>query len=147
MRKQEVIINILLIIFSLGMIFYIIPAWTAEPTEFGIAGGTLPKLCCSVIGILAVFQLISGMIKGIRPDNGNGFNLEVLWHVIKWFVPMFAIIPLWWYCGFLVGSISVLLALLLIAGRRDFKVIIPLAVLLPVGIMLVLLYGLQVPTP
>lgn len=147
MRRQEVIINILLILFSLGMIFWIIPAWTADPQEFGLSGGTLPRLCCAVIGILAVFQLISGVIKGIRPDNGQGFTVAMAIHLVKWFVPMFCIIPLWYYCGFLPGSIAVILALLLIAGRRDFKLIVPLAVLLPVAIMLVLRYGLQVPTP
>lgn len=147
MRRQEVIINILLILFSLGMIFWIIPAWTAEPQEFGLSGGTLPRLCCSVIGVLAAFQLISGFIKGIRADNGKGLTLEVCFHIVKWFAPMFCIIPLWNYCGFLAGSIAVIFVLLLMAGRRDFKLIVPIAVILPVVIMLVLRYGLQVPTP
>lgn len=147
MRRQEVIINVLLILFSLGMIFHIIPAWTAAPQEFGLSGGTLPTLCCSVIGILAAFQLFSGFVKGIRPDNGKGLTMEVMFHIIKWFAPMFCIIPLWYYFGFLPGSISVIFVLLLLAGRRDFKLIIPLAVIVPTALMLVLRYGLQVPTP
>ena len=47
----------------------------------------------------------------------------------------------------MIGSIIVLLALLLIAGRRDYVRIGLIAVLLPAGVTLVLLYGLQVPTP
>ncbi len=147
MRRQEAVINVLLIIFSLGMIFWIIPAWTAAPQEYGLSGGTLPKLCCAGIAILAAFQLLTAFIKGIRPDDGNGITLEVLLHVGKYFLPMFCIIPLWNFCGFFIGSVVVILTLLLVAGRRDFKRIVPLAVLLPAVIMLLLRYGLQVPTP
>lgn len=147
MRKQELIINLLLIVFSLGMIFYIIPTWTAEPQEYGLSGGSLPTLLCVVIALLAAMQIISGVIKGIRSDDGKGLTLEVVLHVFKYFVPMFCIIPLWRYCGFMIGSIIVLLALLLIAGRRDYVRIGLIAVLLPAGVTLVLLYGLQVPTP
>ena len=147
MRRQELIINIFLIAFSLFMSFWIIPAQTAAPTEYGLNGDVLPTLCCSIIGIVASFQIFSGMLKGLRPDDGNGLSVELLLHALKWFLPMFAIIPLWYYCGFITGSVSVLFALLLIAGRRDFKIIIPIAVGIPVAIMLLMLYGLQVPMP
>ena len=72
MRKQEFIINLLLIAFSLGMIFYIIPTWTADPQEYGLSGGSLPTLLCVVIALLAAMQIISGLIKGIRSDDGKG---------------------------------------------------------------------------
>lgn len=147
MRRQELLINVLLIAFSLIMIFGIIPAQTAPPVEYGLDGDILPTLCCSVIGILAGFQIVSGVLKGIRPDDGSGLTVELLLHALKWFLPLFSIIPLWYYFGFLAGSIPVLLALLLIAGRRDFKIIIPVAVGIPIAIMLIMLYGLQVPMP
>ncbi|MBR3881196.1 MAG: tripartite tricarboxylate transporter TctB family protein [Mailhella sp.] len=147
MRKQEIIINFFLLAFALGMIFWIIPAWTAEPTEYGLAGGTLPSLCCWSIATLATFQIISGVLKGIRENDGKGITWPVMLHMVKWFAPMFCIVPLWYYFGFLTGSIPVLFVLLLLGGRRDWKIIVPVAVGIPVLIMLALLYGLQVPTP
>lgn len=147
MRRQELLINVLLIAFSLIMIFGIIPAWTAPPVEYGLDGDILPTLCCFVIGSCAAFQIVSGVLKGIRPDNGQGINAELLLHALKYFLPMFAVIPLWYYCGFLAGCIPVLFVLLYMAGRRDYKLIIPLAAGIPVVIMLLMLYGLQVPLP
>ena len=147
MRKQEFVINILLIAVSLAMVFYIIPKWTADPQEYGLSGGSLPTLLCVVIGLLAALQIFSGLVKGLRPDDGKGLTLGVVLHVVKYFVPMFCIIPLWKYCGFMIGSIIVLLALLLIAGRRDYVRIAIIAALLPAGVTILLLYGLQVPTP
>ena len=147
MRRQELLINVLLIAFSLIMIFGIIPAWTAPPVEYGLNGDILPTMCCSVIGIVAVFQIVSGVLKGIRPDDGKGINAELLIHALKWFLPMFAVIPLWYYCGFLAGCIPVLFVLLYLAGRRDYNVIIPLAAGIPVVIMFLMLYGLKVPLP
>lgn len=147
MRKQEIVINMLLILFSAAMFFLVIPAWTGEPQEYGLSGGTLPKLCCAAIALLAALQIVSGILKGIRPNGGTGISREMLLHLLMYFGPMFCIIPLWKYCGFLAGSAAVLFLLFLAAGRRDWKRIVPLSVGIPLCIMLLLRYGLQVPTP
>ncbi len=147
MQRQDAVIDLILIAFSLVMIFYIIPTWTAAPEDYGISGGTLPMLCCSVIGVLAAFQLISGMIKGFRLGNGYGMNIGMVAHISKYFIPMFCIIPLWEYIGFWAGSAAILFSLLLITGRRNFILLIPISVILPAAIMIILRYVLHVPTP
>lgn len=148
MRIQEFCINLLLACAGLLFIFVIIPQWT-EPgfDDVGLMAETLPSMCCWVIVGLSVLQIIEGLRLGLKKSDGKEISLEILVHMIKFFVPMFMIIPLWTYLGFFPGSIIVLATLLLVSGQRSAKVLLPICLLVPGVVYCLLWYGLNVPTP
>lgn len=148
MRRQEFIVNLLLMAASLFCIAYVIPVWSPEPEDLGLAPATLPTLLCGLVFVLALLQAIKGWRLGIDwGARGVPISKGVVVHLIRYFAVMLCIFPAWSYLGFLGGSVVVLFLLYAVTGIRNKVVTGLICVGLPVVCYLLLQYGLRIPTP
>lgn len=146
MKRQEFILNCLLILGSLVAIFLIIPAWSPEGQGYGLSASTLPSFACAAIAVLALMQIFTGLKRGIKRGDPP-ISAEVVKHLVKYFGVMLLIFPAWKFLGFLAGSAFVLALLYVLAGNRSWKIVTAISVLLPLVSYGLLVYGLHVPTP
>ena len=148
MRRQEFFANLCLMAVSLFCMVYVIPVWSPEPEDLGLAPSTLPNLLCALVFVLAFFQAVKGWRAGVDwSARGVPVSREVLVHLLRYFAVLLCIFPAWKYLGFLAGSVVVLFLLYLVTGIRNRVVVGLVCVGLPVVCYLLLHYGLHIPTP
>lgn len=147
MRFQELCVNVLLLAGSILMLLVIIPQWTPESDGYGLAASTVPNAMCSVIGLLALFQIIGILRKSLTESAPKPFNSATFLHLCKYFAAMCLIFPAWKLLGFVFGSMAVLALLYLITGIKNWLAVGVTCISLPLAAYALLWYGLHLPPP
>lgn len=147
MRIQDMTVYIILMLFSLVMVFAVIPAWSPESSGYGLASSTVPTLMCWVVFVISLVQAVMLLRKGFAGQGAKPVTRDVIWHLFRYFGVMLLIFPAWHFLGFIAGGMVVLGLLYWITGVTNLRAVVAVCVLLPAVCYLVLWYGLHIPTP
>ncbi len=146
--KAEQAGGIILGVFSLVLYFVIIPAEIASVKGIGVSPRFLPE----AVGLLLLFLSVALFINGYGKRNAEGqkvYQLSPLEGklVIKTLVVIAAYIIVFELIGYIIPSILTLGLLMYMYGQRRKKLIVGIAVLLPVFIYFAFTKLLHMPLP
>lgn len=146
MRKAEIITSALLLLLSLAMIFFIVPAQTEPGEEFGVPPSTMPTAAMVVLGGLSLIHLIA---KLRQADDGTPNPIPAAsWKHIGLFTGLlFAGLAAIKYLSFIPGGILIIASMMLITGQRKPLIVGLTSIIAPCLIYVALWHGLRIPLP
>jgi putative tricarboxylic transport membrane protein len=125
----------ILLLFSLLMLFLIIPAQIRNVQSIGVTPRFMPQLLTVLLAILSILLAVDGYRKRELPDQKeyeiDPVNLKLF---AITFVVMIINVLLVNTLGYLISTALTLLALMLVYGQRNLKYMIPVALLVPFAI-------------
>lgn len=146
MRKAEIITAALLLLLSLAMIFFIIPAQTEPGEEYGVPPSTLPTAAMVGVGGLSLILLISRLRQ--KDDPTPNPLPKASWKHIGFFAAvLFGGLAAINWLTFIPGGILIIASLMLITGQRKPLVIGLISITTPCLIYVALWEGLRIPLP
>jgi len=151
LKRRDFIIGLAMALIAALVIFVLIPQGVAEPKKVKFAAlspSYYPR-------IVAIALLLIGAAVSVRALIANTADeapdVERHPQAMQRFLLIFVIIAICalsiGWLGFIVASSLVLLATMLLAGERRFQVIIPIAILVPVGLYFFFLKVAGIPIP
>ncbi len=149
MRKTDFIVALMLIGFSIAMIFFIIPAWCPEAGEFGAPSDVLPITAMAVTGILSLLLLLKNLPGTWKKEDEDPapINRGSWIHLAK-YAGLFACGTLVFsFLGYIAGGIVTIAAGMVVCGERRPALISAVAVAGPLIMYAALWYGLSMPLP
>jgi hypothetical protein len=146
LKTQDIVSGLLLAILSIVLILVVIPRQTSDGTGFAVSPDLLPIVCAGgifILSILLVLQRVLGRAPSEAPTMRapQWFSLSIITLILG-----FSYIFFWWG-GFILGGMALVLMVLLYLGERRLPVITAVTVGAPT-----LLYGffwslLSIPLP
>ena len=134
-------------LFSLALLFYLIPANMPPHPGFGVSAALMPNIAASIMLGLALMNLIRPSKKTAPAQDQEKSFGGILFHLTKFLVPCALVVPGMSLAGFFPAGLVFMSAIQLLCGQRN-HVRNVLVSILTVGIMyMIMRYGFRVPLP
>lgn len=150
MQKANFISGVILSAFSLWMLVYAIPVHTGEGFDYGLSPAGLPKVMAVAILVLALIQTFTHIpLKSKRPKekDPDGFDSSHGTFLLKIGVLFTLTLVSMNLAGFLTASIFFMLVFQYLCGQRNYLLLIPLAVFVPLTLKYAFWYGMGILLP
>ena len=149
MRKADVLGSILLLTFSLLMLWVVIPAEVSDGRWYGLSPYAYPNAICGALAIFSVLLLAQSIFRKERYDTDDQVNLSLFQVLI--FVGLVGVIVfgVWLISvlGVLIGGPMLIMAIALIMGEKRLWVLLPSSVLPVLAVYGLAVYVLKTPLP
>lgn len=141
---------------SVILLIWIIPAHTPPYPGYGVSAALLPNLTAGFILAMAASALVKNILvfllsKSQRSRQGpasGGFAEEAhLWHLSRFLIPCFLLMPAMTWIGFIPAGIAFLVLIQYLCGQRKPFTMAAVAVGLVLLVYGVMRYGFGAPMP
>ncbi len=148
MNRIDAILGIFFILFSLIGLIFIVPHQTIS---FGYGGGLspafFPNAILGVLGALSILLVVSNFIKLRNNKQRRVFDIGGISNFIRICLIIFGSCLGLYYLGFLVVSLLIISATMLLMGERNWRLILTVGIVCPFVIYLVFAVVLKKPLP
>lgn len=153
--RQSVIAGGAYLILGLLMVFVLIPFGVDEPSNVQyppLAPSYWPRIICAGLAVLGIAMLVRSAIQ-IKNGSASTEDLEgedadhFLWRAGVVIALGFALYFVLETLGFVLASAIALVILMLFAGERRLKIILPVAVCVPLALYLFFVKAASIPIP
>jgi len=160
LTNNNIITGVVLVIFSMIAIFWLIPGFVDEPSDYRLSGLSprfFPYLSAIVLGIWSAIMILENMVK--RKKNADvsvveeseenetlAFGKKEIINCILFLLGSIVYMVMLKFSGFIISS-SVILGFMMFLARVRILVLIPVSILVPVVISQVLWLTLEFPLP
>ena len=152
MRKADVYTAVVFLIYSAVGFFYIIPTqiqYSIPPEDVSNAVFLPTFFPTSSVVLFALVSLML-LLGALRRKEAGGREIatkRALLQVGAVFVACYAYVQSLAYFGFLLSSPVFLAALMMFMGTRDWRYVVPIAVLFPIGVNYFFWFSFQLALP
>lgn len=145
--KRDIISYGFVLLFSLALLIYVIPAFSPEYPGYGVPATLVPNIASGAMLCLALIGLAKTFFKSRRVSQGETISFTIRWlHLAVFFLPCLLLMPAM-HLGFIPSGIAFLLLLQWICGQRSWISLALVSVLPVVLVYVIMRYGLGVPMP
>jgi len=154
--RQNIIAGAVYLLFGLFVIFVLIPLGVDEPANVehaALAPSYWPKIICSALAALGLAILVRSMLQlKKRPSTTAHKEVEqvpetTMWRAVVVVVGYFLLYALLEKLGFVLATVIALALLMLFAGERRVKILLPVSLGVPVALYLFFTKAASIPIP
>jgi hypothetical protein len=161
--QRETVIYVCCVLASLGLMFWIVPAYSPPHPGYGASPALVPEVVAGIILVVSLAALARSVMARWRaiplpadesayPEEGKSEGFSQLgrikvWHLIAIVAPCVLLIPAMDWVGYVPASIVFMLVIQYIVGRRDIVRPVILAVAVVLVLYAAMRYGFSVPLP
>lgn len=142
--QRDIIGYAIILILASSLYFWGIPTYSPEFPGYGVPASFMPNIAAIGMGVLSIL----GLLQTCKKQNKEEKAAKTNWfHLVKFFLPCFLLMPAMQTFGYLVSGIIFLLLIQLFCGQRKLICLFLVSVLPVTGFYVLMVYALGVPLP
>jgi hypothetical protein len=146
-RKSNIISASLLIVFSLVMIFQLIPEYCSDGFGSGVPPATLPYVLCWTILICSVLLLVLNLVAAAKAGDVAPISAQGWLSLFSMAALLFFSLILMLLLGYMAGGACIIALFLVFLRTKPSVPFVLTALAVPLCLYLGLTYGLGAPMP
>ena len=148
-RRADLIGGVLLLAFSLMMLWVIIPAEVSDGKWYGLSPYAYPNIICGAMALFSVLLIGQSVFKQERYRGAQGVDLTLYQLGIFLLLIITVVAGVWLisFAGFFIGSPVLIVSVALIMGERRRLVLCASAILPTLAIYALATFFLKTPLP